>query len=255
RLDSLKGLRAGSENGPVAKPGDPAGSELIKRLKGESEPRMPLSGPPFLDDKDIALIERWIASGMAGAEPSTATATPAEPPAAAKPKPGEFVTCAHVAPIFARQCVKCHNQKGLMGPPPEGYQLDSYAHVLSRDDRVRVVPGSPDASELVRRIRGQARPRMPFDGPPFLTEDEIQLIERWIAEGARDSTGKKAPIPVGAHVRLEGTLTAHWQLDGYPLVVQRNARVRDASPGSYVRVRGRIDDQGQVIVNRIDGKD
>ena len=37
-----------------------------------------------------------------------------------------------------------------------------------------MVPGKPEASELVRRIRGQAHPRMPFDGPPYLSDDEIR---------------------------------------------------------------------------------
>ena len=44
--------------------GDPAGSELIKRLKGTSLPRMPMNGPPYLADKDVALFERWIREGL-----------------------------------------------------------------------------------------------------------------------------------------------------------------------------------------------
>jgi len=47
-----------------------------------------------------------------------------------------------------------------------------------------VVPGDPEKSQLVRRIRGDSTPRMPFDGPPFLTEDQIVLIMTWIAAGA-----------------------------------------------------------------------
>ena len=38
-------------------------SELVKRLKGISKPRMPKNGPPFLPDADIALVEKWIAGG------------------------------------------------------------------------------------------------------------------------------------------------------------------------------------------------
>jgi hypothetical protein len=52
-----------------------------------------------------------------------------------------------------------------------------------------VVPGHPEASELVRRIRGQALPRMPFDGPPYLSEADIALIVAWIRQGARDAAG------------------------------------------------------------------
>ena len=46
---------------------------------------------------------------------------------------------------------------------------------------------------------------MPFDGPPYLRDDEIRLIEQWIAQGARDAEGRSAPIPTGARVRFRGT--------------------------------------------------
>ena len=45
---------------------------------------------------------------------------------------------------------------------------------------------------------------MPFDGPPYLSEDEMRLIERWIAQGARDAEGRRSPVPAGARVRFRG---------------------------------------------------
>ncbi|MFZ2648643.1 MAG: c-type cytochrome domain-containing protein, partial [Burkholderiaceae bacterium] len=65
RLDSLEGLLEGSKNGPVVKAGDAPGSELIRRLEGLSQPRMPMTGPPYLSDAEVALFKRWIASGLA----------------------------------------------------------------------------------------------------------------------------------------------------------------------------------------------
>lgn len=139
-----------------------------------------------------------------------------------------------------------------MGPPPEGYRLTSHAATVSAADRVRVVPGQSAASELVRRVRGQARPRMPLDGPPFLDQDEIQLIEDWIAQGARDAAGVAAPMPVGAAVRLHGTLTAGPGLDGLALRFGPDSRIdRQPAPGAYAEVRGRIDSDGGVVVERL----
>ncbi|HSG76152.1 MAG TPA: c-type cytochrome domain-containing protein, partial [Burkholderiales bacterium] len=46
RLESIDSLLKGGSKGPVVKPGDPAGSELVRRLRGTSQPRMPLTGPP-----------------------------------------------------------------------------------------------------------------------------------------------------------------------------------------------------------------
>jgi len=86
-----------------------------------------------------------------------------------------------VQPIFAARCVKCHSGES----PPRGLRLDSYEHVLAgSDQRPVVIPGDPEESRLVKRIKGIAVPRMPFDGPPFLSDEEIAIIEAWIAAGA-----------------------------------------------------------------------
>lgn len=246
-LDSLDGLLKGSQNGPVVKTGEPANSELIRRLKGVSLPRMPLTGPPYLSAAEISLFERWIDTGMPAAAEATRDAE--------KPLPAEtgaVVTYADVAPLFASRCVKCHTDNGLMGPAPEGYRLTSREAAISAADRVRIVPGQPAASEILRRLRGQSLPRMPFDGPPFLSDEEIALIASWIEQGARSTDGIPAAIPSGARVRLQGRLTAQWQLDDLPLIVSSATRV-DKSPriGDYVEVRGRLDAAGGVVAERI----
>ncbi|WP_219724462.1 c-type cytochrome domain-containing protein [Halomonas urumqiensis] len=249
RLDSFEGVVAGSGNGPVVRGGDPDTSELILRLRGEHLPRMPMTGPPFLADDEIALFERWVAQGLSKGEAKTAD--DAAVTTAPRPAPGERVTYTHVAPILARHCARCHTDNGLHGPAPEGYRLTSLAATLSPSDRVRVVPGHPEASELMRRIRGQARPRMPLDAPP-LSDDEIQLVETWIREGARDASGQAAPMPVGAKVRLHGRLGEQWQLDGLPLAVGSGTRIdKSPRPGDYVQVRGRLAADATVRVERL----
>lgn len=248
RLDSREGVLAGSSRGAIVVAGDPAGSELIKRIEGTSLPRMPMTGPPYLTVEEVALFEQWILEGMpGGAEAAASEPSPGKPDVVGGP-----VRYDQVAPILAQRCVKCHTEQGLMGAAPEGYRLASYADTMSTADRVRVVPGSPGASELVRRIRGQARPRMPFDGPPFLTAEEIDLIERWIADGARDSAGTPAPLPAGSRVRLHGRLVSPNRLDDVELVISRSTRL-DKSPrsGDYVEVRGVLDADGRVVVDRM----
>jgi hypothetical protein len=49
-----------------------------------------------------------------------------------------------------------------------------------------IVPGNPAASALVQKLRGTfyLGAKMPKDGPPFWSETDIQLVERWIAAGA-----------------------------------------------------------------------
>ena len=52
---------------------------------------------------------------------------------------------------------------------------------------IRVIPGDPDNSYLVHKVEG--RPgivglRMPFSGPPFLSDGQILILKRWIELGA-----------------------------------------------------------------------
>ena len=97
RLDSLENLLRGSQRGPVVHAGDAAGSELLRRLTGSSQPRMPLSCPPFLEAAEIAMVERWINADLpAGNESMTR-------PAAAVPSLDEVVDYRHVEAILLRR--------------------------------------------------------------------------------------------------------------------------------------------------------
>jgi hypothetical protein len=62
KLDSYEGTMAGGENGSVLVPGDILGSELVRRVRGESKPRMPFLSYPLIAE-EISLIERWIEAG------------------------------------------------------------------------------------------------------------------------------------------------------------------------------------------------
>jgi hypothetical protein len=61
RLDSLKNILKGGENGKVVTPGNADKSPLYTSitLDPEDEEYMPVKGPG-LDDSEIALIKRWI---------------------------------------------------------------------------------------------------------------------------------------------------------------------------------------------------
>jgi len=83
--------------------------------------------------------------------------------------------------IFQTRCDKCHSGSR----PPDGLRLDSYNGVMTGAKEMKVVvKGEPAQSELVKRVKGISKPRMPKDGPPWLSESDIALIEKWIASGA-----------------------------------------------------------------------
>jgi hypothetical protein len=70
----------------------------------------------------------------------------------------------------------------------------AYANLVNVASRqksgaTRVIPGDPNNSYLVHKLEGSADivgVRMPRGGP-YLTDGQIAVIRRWIAEGAADN--------------------------------------------------------------------
>jgi hypothetical protein len=90
-------------------------------------------------------------------------------------------------------CVTCHSNTGRT--PSGGLNLnhdvayDQLVNVAVREKAgaTRVVPGDAANSYLVMKLIGTSGitgRRMPFNGPPYLTDGQILIIERWIATGA-----------------------------------------------------------------------
>lgn len=249
-LDSHAGVMAGSENGPVATPDGP----LMQRITGAAEPRMPLDGPPFLDDAQIAAISAWIGAGAPGpaADSAAAPSEAADPEPAPDPRADGRVTFNEVERIFKQRCIECHSDNGKMQAPPEGLRLTSLEAILAGGDRIVVVPGNAQASEIIRRVEGLADPRMPLDGPPWLDADDIALLRDWIAGGAKADDGTPAPVPVGGEVRLRGIMTAPDAIDGAGFTVTGGTRIDDRpAVGEAAELRGRIAPDGSILAERL----
>lgn len=90
-----------------------------------------------------------------------------------KPRETE-VRWADVAPIFNAKCTVCHGTSG-------GLTLTSHQEALKSR---AIVPGDPGASALVSSVKWTGRIRMPQGGPK-LPQEEIDLIEKWVAQGAK----------------------------------------------------------------------
>jgi hypothetical protein len=117
--------------------------------------------------------------------------SPTEPQAA--PATGPAMTFTQIqAGIFTPRCAKsgCH----VTGTATGGLVLEAglaYANIVGRPaleaPLAYVRPGSPDASYLLKKVRGDADivgSRMPFDGPPFLNPHQIAGLAAWIQAGA-----------------------------------------------------------------------
>ena len=118
--------------------------------------------------------------------------SPTEPP----PAVGEgaaFTFSQIQREIFTPTCAKagCHNaataQQGLVLEAGRSYGLLVDHAATEQGNLNRVEPGNPERSYLILKLRGDpaiSGQRMPQDGPPYLTPDQIAGIAGWIRAGA-----------------------------------------------------------------------
>jgi hypothetical protein len=87
-------------------------------------------------------------------------------------------------------CITCHNGNPFV--PGNFTAATAYAQLVGRASfekpgLLRVAPGDPDNSYLVHKLEGGPNiigERMPRGGGPFLTNGQMLVIRRWIAQGA-----------------------------------------------------------------------
>jgi hypothetical protein len=91
-----------------------------------------------------------------------------------------------IRPILSDKCFACHGPDAVARKIK--LRLDSEtAAKMDLGGRFAIVPGDPEKSQLVRRITAE-NPAMrmpPVTSGVRLTIDEIDLLRRWIAEGAQ----------------------------------------------------------------------
>ncbi|MBL9114825.1 MAG: PSD1 domain-containing protein [Verrucomicrobiaceae bacterium] len=115
---------------------------------------------------------------------------------AAKVEAVDFVK--EVQPVLAKHCVACHGPK----KQEAAFRLDHKPSALKGGDfGVAIVPGKAAESRMVHAVLGtNPKMRMPRKGDP-LSASEIDLIKRWIDEGA--------VWPDSASAKIEQK-TDHW---------------------------------------------
>ena len=176
-----------------------------------------------------------------------------------------------VRPVLAQQCFSCHGMDEHGRKGNLRLDLSESAHGAGKSGEMAIVPGKPEASEVVRRILSTDEDELmpPPHTKKFLSEKEKSVLRQWIAEGARyeahwaysppkqAAPPKDAVHPVDAFIRArlaaEGlqpspradshTLVRRVYLDliGLPPTPQEaDAFVQDQSPDAYERLVDRL---------------
>jgi hypothetical protein len=133
-----------------------------------------------LDREQLDTLEAWVSNG---AQNDATFATQVRP---------IFGDENDASSFFAGRCVFCHYE-GTPNPPdltnPFGPNGLVNVNARYRADMVRVLPGDPEESLLILKVRATSPDsdignQMPYSYNP-LTETQIGVVRQWILEGAR----------------------------------------------------------------------
>lgn len=94
-----------------------------------------------------------------------------------------------IQPIFRAHCQSCHDTKTAKGQ----LRLDNKASAMKGGiSGAVIIPGNSQNSRLLHRVRGEGgEKRMPLGGEA-LSSSQIELLERWIQQGANWPDGDSA---------------------------------------------------------------
>ncbi len=119
----------------------------------------------------------------------------ADLPKGSAEEPAQISYYRNVRPIFAQQCQGCHQPAKASG----NYVMTSYADLLkkTKTDAFGIVPGKPEESSVIEQVlpKGDKPPKMP-QGRDSLSQRDVNLIRKWIEQGAKDDTPTTAKIVV-----------------------------------------------------------
>ena len=138
----------------------------------------------------------------------------AQAPAAPK-GPVSFIN--DVAPILKENCFACHDAKKRKG------KLDLTTFATFRkggDGDDPVVPGKPEESGLIDRLTAKDKSRMPpMDSGDALPKEKIDVIARWIKEGAKLDAGLSPKADLLRELRVRWTPPPPPQVYPFPVTI------------------------------------
>ena len=182
-----------------------------------------------------------------------------------------------IRPIFSDKCYTCHGPDAANRKTRLRFDVESGAKIELGKGRMAFVPGDASKSEVFRRIAStDTAVRMPpaYMGREKLTDREVDLIRRWIEQGARWEQHwsfippKHAAIPevqekTWPHNGVDSFVLARLERDGLkhspdadprtlirrvtldltglpPTPSEVQAFLNDGSPGAYEKVVDRL---------------
>lgn len=93
-----------------------------------------------------------------------------------------------IAPLLKKYCTSCHNPEDKDGE----LSLETFKDLLKGGKSGPVImPGDSKNSRLVRVLTGESKPKMPPRRSPAPPPESIELLSKWIDEGATGPSGEE----------------------------------------------------------------
>ncbi len=238
-MNTFAALMKGPPEGVVIFAGDTVGSRLIETIETGDMPR----GGGKVSPPELQTLKTWIMQGARfdGADPNAPLAGGPAPPPQNNNRPEvkmatgkETVSFAgDVAPLLVANCNGCHisamqNRGGL--------RMDTFAQILRGGDSGEIImPGRSADSLLIKKLKGEGieGARMPAGGRPPLADQSIQLIAKWIDEGATlDGASATQPITVMSQLAWAANASAAEMTEKRAELADKNVKL--ASAGATV---------------------
>ena len=216
-LHTAAGIRKGGEAGAVVVPGNAAKSLLFEMVHKRE---MPPDKKNPLSDKEVELIRRWIDGG-------------AEMGKEIVPHKHEL-TQRDVIPILLLRCTACHGRQRQEA----GLDLRTREAMLKGGKSgPAFMPGKPDESLLLKRIRAEEmppRPRLTEVSVKPMEAEELNKLARWIELGAPEAIEEVDVAGTAADPLVRAEDREFWSFQPPRAVTAPNVKHAD-------RVRNAID--------------
>ncbi|NLT71651.1 MAG: DUF1549 domain-containing protein [Verrucomicrobiaceae bacterium] len=108
-----------------------------------------------------------------------------------------------VRPILKEHCTHCHGEEEKPGGGVD-LRLRRFMDVALDGDVALLVPGKPEASELIHIIERGEMPKKGKAMPPA----QLAILSQWIAQGAKTARPEPETLPIGAIITDEDR--EHW---------------------------------------------
>ena len=92
-----------------------------------------------------------------------------------------------VFPILRKKCLSCHNTED---ESPSGLYMETYKELMSGESKHGpvILPGKGEKSILIQKLKGTASFGKPMPrGRKPLDDEQIEMIEKWINQGAKNN--------------------------------------------------------------------